>query len=137
MAEKTFPASARCATCRHPRSFHPDGGPCKANHRDRTGCEGFVGRPGQTLVPILPPAEQLAAALDTVMTAIEHAAGTPGARKAAAALGTVVMEVPSLRIIADADLTERMRTCLETPALHEDAEVTDDAESQGKHPPRP
>lgn len=137
MADRAFPTSARCATCRHPRAFHPDGGPCKANHRDRAACTGFVPQPGQTLIPILPPPEQLAAALDTVMTAIEHAAGTPGARRAAAALGTVVMEVPSLRLATDADLTDRMRTCLETPVLHEGAEVTDDAESHRERPPSP
>lgn len=140
MADQTIPLMARCRTCHHPRSMHSGGLQCRARYctagPDGTRCPAFEAVPDQPTITALPEPAQMAAALETVLAAVEHSAGTATGHRGAVALNSLLDAIRPLRAAAPPEVIDRLQTCLTPPAQPESAEVTD-ARAPRRKPRKP
>lgn len=137
MTLKAVPSMTRCATCRHPFSFHPKGGPCKAV-KCGAACKRFKSPPQVELVPEAPEPHQITEALDVLTAVIQRSARTT--RPAAAArLEWLINAIPSLRSAArgsDRSLLLILADCRQPAAAPQTAEVApDNDDAQQDDPP--
>lgn len=129
MASRTvvLPSGTKCAVCRHPLSFHPGSGPCKAAQCS-AGCQHFKAPSQPSLMPKAPTAASLTEALDTLTVVIQRAPSTTRS-KAAANLEWMIKNFPALRKAAgasNAPLLQILADCRRPPAAPQDAEVAHD-----------
>lgn len=132
MPLRAVPSSTKCATCHHPLSFHPRGGPCKAAQCPAR-CKRFKTPAQVELMPEAPQPHQLTEALD-ILTAVVQRAPKATRPKAAANLEWLINAIPTLRKAAgasDRSLRNILADCRRPAAAPQDAEVApDDASTE-------